>query len=77
VGDIRNVFYLLSKGYLNDQAGNWHPHLMSFVPGTEPEAWGAGSPVVVGAKDTLDGFTLFMIPVGEWSDGTAASMGAH
>jgi len=37
----------------------------------------AGSPVVVGVKDTLDGFTLFMIPVGEWSDGTSASMGGH
>jgi hypothetical protein len=31
--------YMLSKqGHLNDQAGNWHPHLMFFVPGTEPEA---------------------------------------
>ena len=73
--------YMLSKqGHLNDQAGNWHPHLMFFVPNTDPEAWGAGlagSPVVVGVKDTLDGFTLFMIPVGEWSDGTSASMGGH
>jgi hypothetical protein len=73
--------YMLSKqGHLNDQAGNWHPHLMFFVPGTEPEAWGAGlagSPVVVGVKDTLDGYTLFMVPVGQWSDGTAASMSEH
>ena len=73
--------YMLSKqGYLSDEAGNWHPHLMFFVPDTDPEAWGAGlagSPIVVGAKDTLDGFTLFMIPVGKWSDGTDASMGGH
>ena len=73
--------YMLSKqGILNDQGGNWHPHLMFFVPGTEPEAWGAGlagSPVVVGVKDTLDGYTLFMVPVGKWSDGTAASVGEH
>ena len=73
--------YMLSKqGYLSDEAGNWHPHLMFFVPDTDPEAWGAGlagSPVVVGAKDTLDGFTLFMVPVGKWSDGTAASAGGH
>jgi hypothetical protein len=73
--------YMLSKqGYLSDEAGNWHPHLMFFVPNTDPEAWGAGlagSPIVVGAKDTLDGFTLFMIPVGKWSDGTDASMGGH
>ena len=73
--------YMLSKqGILNDQGGNWHPHLMFFVPDTDPEAWGAGlagSPVVVGVKDTLDRFTLFMIPVGKWSDGTAASVGGH
>jgi len=73
--------YMLSKqGHLNDQAGNWHPHLMFFVPGAEPEAWGAGlagSPVAVGVKDTLDGYTLFMIPVGKWSDGTDASVGGH
>ena len=73
--------YMLSKqGHLNDQAGNWHPHLMFFVPGTEPEAWGAGlagSPVAVGVKDTLDGYTLFMVPVEKWSDGTDAAMGGH
>ena len=73
--------YMLSKqGSLNDQGGNWHPHLMFFVPDTEPEAWGAGlagSPVVVGVKDTLDGYTLFMVPVGHWSDGTDASVGEH
>ena len=73
--------YMLSKqGHLNDQAGNWHPHLMFFVPGTEPEAWGAGlagSPVAVGVKDPLDGYTLFMVPVEKWSDGTDAAMDEH
>jgi hypothetical protein len=73
--------YMLSKqGVLNDQGGNWHPHLMFFVPDTDPEAWGAGlagSPVVVGVKDTLDRFTLFMVPVSKWSDGTDASAGDH
>ena len=62
---------MLSKqGHLNDQAGNWHPHLMFFIPDTDPEAWGAGlpgSPVVVGDKDTLGPFTLFMVPVEHWS----------
>jgi len=72
--------YMLSKqGVLNDQGGNWHPHLMFFVPDTAPEAWGAGLPgsPVIGFKDTLDRFTLFMVPVGKWSDGTDASMGGH
>jgi hypothetical protein len=43
--------YMLSKqGYLSDRDGHWHPHLMFFVPLTEPASWGAGlpgSPVVV------------------------------
>ena len=54
-------------------AGEWE------VVALDPEAWGAGlagSPVI-GFKDTLDRFTLFLIPVGHWSDGTAASMGEH
>jgi hypothetical protein len=72
--------YMLSKdGYLSDSAGHWRPHLMFFVPDTDPEAWGAGLPgsPVIGFKNTLDRFTLFMIPVGHWSDGTAASVGGH
>jgi hypothetical protein len=80
VGSGAMCYMLSRQGHLNDQAGNWHPHLMFFVPGAEPEAWGAGlpgSPVVVGVKDTLDGYTLFMVPVDKWSDGTAASMGGH
>jgi hypothetical protein len=68
--------YMLSKqGYLNDHDGHWHPHLMFFLPpGTNPAAWGAGSPgsPVFGFEDTLDRFTLFLIPVTKWSDGTAA-----
>jgi hypothetical protein len=36
--------YMLSKqGYLSDRDGHWHPHLMFFVPLTEPASWGAGS----------------------------------
>ncbi len=73
--------YMLSKqGYLSDTDGHWHPHLMFFVPGTDPEAWGAGlpgSPVVAGVKDPLDRLTIFMVPVGQWSDGTSASMGGY
>jgi hypothetical protein len=73
--------YMLSKqGYLSDRDGHWHPHLMFFLsPGTNPAAWGAGSPgsPVFGFEDTLDRFTLFLIPVGKWSDGTSAPMAEH
>lgn len=67
--------YMMSKQqYLSDRGGHWHPHLMFFLPLTDPTAWGAslpGSPVI-GVKDTLGRLTLFLIPVGQWSDGTAA-----
>ena len=49
--------YMLSKQqYLSDEGGHWHPHLMFFLPLTEPAIWGAGlagSPVMA-IKDPLD-----------------------
>ncbi|HTR38910.1 MAG TPA: hypothetical protein VMH80_23550 [Bryobacteraceae bacterium] len=68
--------YMLSKqGYLNDQAGHWHPHLMFWAERTEAKAWGAGMPgsPVIGAEEIPGRLTIFMIPVGEWSDGTPDS----
>jgi hypothetical protein len=68
--------YMMSKqGYLNDRDGHWHPHLMFFLPLTDPAAWGAGLPgaPVIGVKDALGQLTVFLIPVAKWSDGTAAS----
>jgi hypothetical protein len=54
-------------------AGEWE------VVALDPLAWGAGLPgsPVIGIKDTLDRFTLFLIPVGKCSDGTAASVEGH
>jgi hypothetical protein len=73
--------YMLSKqGYLSDRDGHWHPHLMFFVPLTEPASWGAGlpgSPVVGAFTETQEQHTVFLIPVAKWSDGTAASMDEH
>jgi hypothetical protein len=71
--------YMLSKqGYLSDSDGHWHPHLMFFAPLTDSAAWGAnlpGSPVI--AFKGTEGMTVFLVPVGKWSDGTDASMGEH
>jgi hypothetical protein len=68
--------YMMSKQqYLSDRDQHWHPHLMFFLPLTDPAAWGAnlsGSPVM-GIKDPPGQLTLFLIPVGKWSDGTAAA----
>ncbi len=73
--------YMLSKqGYLNERDGHWRPHLMFFVPLTEPASWGAGlpgSPVVAAFTDTAERHTVFLIPVAKWSDGTAAPVDEH
>jgi hypothetical protein len=70
--------YMMSiQGYLNDSAGHWVPHLMFYIPLTDPKSWGAdlpGSPVMLnpqfeGAPEPI---TEFMIPVLTWSDGTPA-----
>jgi hypothetical protein len=65
--------YMLSRqGYLSDRDGHWHPHLMFCAPLTDPLAWGAGLPAspILGFKDDPARLTVFLIPVGKWSDGT-------
>ncbi len=65
--------YMLSKqGYLGDDVGHWHPHLMFFVPQMGAQTWGADLPdsPVFSAVDAEDRLTVFMVPVGKWSDGT-------
>ena len=68
--------YMMSKqAYLNDDAGHWMPHLMFYVPfGTD---WGAdlhGSPVMLNPQfhGVPEPITVYMVPAGQWSDGTPA-----
>jgi hypothetical protein len=72
--------YMLSKqGYLSDRDGHWHPHLMFFLPQTDPQTWGANlpnSPILAG-EDPQDRLTVFLVPVAKWSDGTADSPNQH
>ena len=66
--------YMLSKqGYLSDSVGHWHPHLMFFVSQTDPAAWEAGSPgsPIFAFNDTWEHMVVFLVPVRQWSDGTA------
>ena len=69
--------FMLSKGgYLSDDGGHWHPHLMFFAARTAPLQWGAnlpGSPVQGGESGT-EPYTLFFVLVAKWSDGTPAEM---
>ena len=72
--ELGAMCYMLSKqGYLSDRDGHWHPHLMFFVSQTDPAAWGAGvqdSPIFA-FDDKWEGLTVFLVPVRQWSDGTA------
>ena len=72
--------YMMAQGgYLGDSAGHWHPHLMFHIPKIDGASWGAnlpGSPVVLNTQftDMPEPEIIFMVPVGSWSDGTAAHM---
>jgi hypothetical protein len=66
--------YMLSKqGYLDDRAGHWHPHLMFFFSQTDPAIWGADLPdsPILASNNTWEHLTTFLVPVRQWSDGTA------
>lgn len=72
--------YMMSKqGYLNDEAGHWHPHLMFFAPLADAGTWGEdlpGSPIIA-AKDEMVRMITFIVPVRMWSDGTPDLPSAH
>jgi hypothetical protein len=78
--EIGAMCYMLSKdGYLGDPVQHWHPHVMFFLPQVKAEAWGAGlagSPILAGL-DPEDRLTVFLIPVGKWSDGTPDAGAGH
>jgi hypothetical protein len=70
--------YMTSKHqYLSDEAKQWHPHLMFFVPGDAAKSWGANLPSspVMAANDPEEGVTIFLVWVGNWSDGSVAPAG--
>jgi hypothetical protein len=72
--------YMMSRNmYLGDTQGHWHPHLMFYSPKSDGADWGANletSPVFLDpvslSKNSPDPFTIFMVPVWMWSDGTPA-----
>src|SRR5579864_2574671 len=70
--------YMMSpQGFLNDSAGHWVPHLMFYIPLTDPKSWGAdlpGTPVMLNSQfqGAPEPITELMIPVLTWSDGTPA-----
>jgi hypothetical protein len=78
-----SMSYMLSKEQrLGEKAdSNWYPHLMFHLPKSysagDGASWGAnltGSPVVFDDSHHMkpEPQTILMVPVGNWSDGTAA-----
>jgi hypothetical protein len=68
-----SMSYMLSKGtYFSNRVGHWRPHLMFYLPETDPKSWGAGLPdsPILGIDLPDEHQTVFLIPVGRWSDGT-------
>jgi hypothetical protein len=72
--------YMMSKQqYLSDRGMNWHPHVMFFVSGDAAKSWGADkddSPIIA-ANDPEERATIFMVWVGNWSDGSPAPPMEH
>lgn len=71
-----SMSYMMSKQTYNDRDGNWHPHLMLFLPETDPLKWGAGldGTQVFAFQDTEEHLTIILIAVAQWSDGTVATV---
>lgn len=68
-----SMAYMMSRqAYLNYRVGPWRPHLMFFMPETDPKSWGASladSPIL-GIENPEERSTVFLIPLSRWSDGT-------
>jgi len=72
--------YMMSKqAYLTDADDHNMSHLMIYAPLTDAASWGADmpkSPVMFGGlfQGTPEPITVFLVPVGKWSDGSPAPM---
>jgi hypothetical protein len=70
--------YMMSKeAYLTDDDDHNMAHLMFYTPHMDGKNWGAdlpNSPVFVGEQGPPEPYTLFLVAVGKWSDGTPAPL---
>ncbi|HXL71792.1 MAG TPA: hypothetical protein VN935_11205 [Rhizomicrobium sp.] len=71
-----SLSYMLSKGtYFNHSEGHWLPHLMFYMPQTDLKSWGVGTPKspVIGYNFPDERLTIFLVPIGRWSDGSLSA----
>jgi hypothetical protein len=69
--------YMMAKvSYLTDDDDHNVAHLMFYTPAIDPASWGAdvsNSPVMLNPQfKGTEPIDVFIVPVGRWSDGTAA-----
>jgi len=69
--------YMLSKGaYLSDRGDHNVAHLMFYAPPLDGKAWGADLPkspvMLIPQFRGVQPIDVFIVPVGKWSDGSAA-----
>jgi hypothetical protein len=80
VAKAGSLAYMMSKGtYFSPGEGHWVSHLMFFVPETDHKAWGAGLPKspIIGHDVPDEHLTIFLIPIGRWSDGSRSAGGTE
>ena len=73
-------FMMSKQGYLGDDAGHWHPHLMFFLAPHRRRLPGARIltvPRYLPRRIDPEPITTFFVPVPKWSDGTPADMKTH
>jgi len=75
-----SMSYMMSRqGYIHDNAGHWHSHVMFFTPHTDGAQWGAnvsGGPIF--SQDMgPEPVTYFFVVVPMWSDGSVESPEKH
>jgi hypothetical protein len=76
VAQAGSLSYMMSKGtYFNHSEGHWLPHLMFYMPETDLKSWGVGAPKspVIGYNFPDERLTIFLIPIGRWSDGSVSA----
>lgn len=70
--------YMMSKNaYLTDDGSHNLAHLMLYTPVMDKANWGAdapNSPVILLQTGPPEPFTVFLVPTGKWSDGSAAAI---
>jgi hypothetical protein len=70
--------YMMSKeAYLTDQGSHNLAHVMFYTALTDGPSWGAdvpNSPVSLLQTGPPEPFTVFIVPVGKWSDGSPAPL---